>query len=149
MYAYEHFASPCRLQMNMDSEFDEFTDDYSFIWMTSVCTLTLGSSIWNTLTVFLLEWISMAFRLNSPKFQLLMRKRKSLSLKTPEGLQVDPSHTKAVFRFPTPKDVRDTRYFMGRAHVPIFSAVIRLMNELLKKHTPFVWSKARVRTFKS
>ncbi|KAB8281357.1 hypothetical protein LXG23DRAFT_39454 [Yarrowia lipolytica] len=85
----------------------------------------------------------MAFRLKSPKSQLLMRKRKSLSLKTPEGLQVDPSHTKAVFRFPTPKDVRDTRYFMGRAHVPIFSAVIRLMNELLKKHTPFVWSKAR------
>lgn len=61
------------------------------------------------------------------------------------GIGVDPSKTDAVRTFPTPKNQRDVRSFLGLANfyrrfVKDFSKIATPLNRLLQKECQFIWT---------
>ena len=62
-----------------------------------------------------------------------------------EGVKVDPSKTKSVSEFPTPKNVKQVRSFLGMANyyrrfIKDHSKIISPLNALCRKGTTFKWS---------
>ena len=68
------------------------------------------------------------------------------------GVHVDPKKIKAIQEWPTPQNVGDVRSFHGltsfyRRFVPNFSSLASPLNELVKKDTPFCWTKKHEQAF--
>lgn len=60
------------------------------------------------------------------------------------GLRVDPDKVAAVQNFPTPRNVKEVRRFVGlaswyRRFIPVFSQTIVPLTKLTKKHVKFHW----------
>ena len=69
------------------------------------------------------------------------------------GVHVDPEKIKAIQEWPTPQNVGDVRSFHGlasfyRRFVPNFLSLASPLNELVKKDTPFCWTKTHEQAFK-
>jgi len=62
------------------------------------------------------------------------------------GIRTDPTNIDKVKNFPTPKNVRDVRSFLGlsnyyRRFIKSYADTARPLNELLKKKSNFEWTK--------
>jgi transposase InsO family protein len=69
------------------------------------------------------------------------------------GIQTDPEKVKAIEEFPTPKNVRGVRSFLGlaswyRRFVPGFATLTAPLTKLLRKDTKFIWSETTEKAFK-
>jgi hypothetical protein len=65
---------------------------------------------------------------------------------SPEGIVVDPSKVRDVLDWKPPKSAHQARSFLGlagyyRRFISNFSKISKLITELLKKDTKYVWSK--------
>jgi hypothetical protein len=65
-----------------------------------------------------------------------------------QGIEVDPAKIKAIENWPQPKMVTQVRTFLGltgfyRRFVKDFGSIAIPLNELTKKHVPFVWGDAQ------
>jgi len=63
-----------------------------------------------------------------------------------DGIRASPDKTKAFRNYPTPKNVKEVRLFLGLASfyrrlVPRFAQMATPMSELLRKDAPFVWTE--------
>jgi hypothetical protein len=63
---------------------------------------------------------------------------------TAEGVQADPEKLRAIREFPPPQDVHEVRSFLGLANqlgsfLPDLAHATKLLRDLLKKDTAFVW----------
>ena len=64
-----------------------------------------------------------------------------------EGISADPAKVRAVRGFPRPRDLKQTRSFLGlasyyRRFIPSFSKVATPLYALTKKDTPFEWTSS-------
>jgi hypothetical protein len=62
-----------------------------------------------------------------------------------KGVAVDPSKIEAVSKWQSPKSVTEIRSFLGlagyyRRFIEKFSKIAKLMTELLKSNTPYMWT---------
>ena len=69
-----------------------------------------------------------------------------------DGLSTDPEKIRTVSDFPTPRDVKTLRSFLGlasyyRQFVPNFSVVARPLHALTKKDVPFDWTGSCQKSF--
>ncbi|MBK5591052.1 RNA-directed DNA polymerase, partial [Salmonella enterica subsp. enterica serovar Typhi] len=69
-----------------------------------------------------------------------------------DGVKVDDAKVKAIHEWPTPKLASQVRSFHGlasfyRRFVKDFSTKAAPLNELCKKHVPFLWGKAQENAF--
>ena len=65
---------------------------------------------------------------------------------------MDPVKVEAVTSWPTPKNLKDVRGFIGfanfyRRFIKDFSKIARPLHDLTKKDTPFVWGSAQQDAF--
>jgi hypothetical protein len=72
---------------------------------------------------------------------------------SPEGIVVDPGKVKEVLEWKPPTSVSEVRSFLGLADyyqrfIPNFSKIVKLVTELLKKGSKYIWSEACVEAFK-
>lgn len=63
-----------------------------------------------------------------------------------EGIQTDPEKLRTIKEFPVPNDLTQLRGFIAlasyyRKFVKGFSSIAEPLNRLLKKNTPYIWSK--------
>ena len=68
------------------------------------------------------------------------------------SVQTDPKKVEAVKQFPTPRDIKTLRSFLGlasyyRKFVPDFAKVAGLLHALTKKDVPFLWTEKCQRAF--
>ena len=71
-----------------------------------------------------------------------------------EGIEADPAKVFAVRDFPTPKDLKSLRSFLGlaayyRRFVPLFSTVAGPLHGLTRKGVDFVWSESCEEAFRT
>lgn len=69
-----------------------------------------------------------------------------------DGIKVDPDKTKAVDQWPTPRNPKDIRAFLGLANyfrkfVPSFSMIAAPLTRLTRKDTAFEWTDACQQAF--
>jgi len=87
-------------------------------------------------------------KLNPKKCSFVKRRVEYLGhVVTPEGVSPNPDKIRVVEEFPTPKNVKELRSFLGLANyyrrfVRGFSNVASPLNSLTKKGVPFVWTEA-------
>jgi hypothetical protein len=72
---------------------------------------------------------------------------------SPEGIAVEPSKVKEVLEWKPSMLVSEVRSFLGlagyyRRFIPNFSKIVKLVTELLKKGSKYVWSDACDEAFK-
>ena len=70
------------------------------------------------------------------------------------GIQTDPEKVKAVQEFPQPRDLRESRSFIGlvsyyRRFVPNFSKIAAPITSLTRKDVPFEWGTAQQDAFQA
>ncbi|EIW73013.1 hypothetical protein TREMEDRAFT_26181, partial [Tremella mesenterica DSM 1558] len=70
-----------------------------------------------------------------------------------KGVSSNPEYIDAVVSFPRPKNLRESRGFMGvvsyyRRFVPNFSRIAKPINDLTRKDVPFVWGVEQEGAFK-
>jgi hypothetical protein len=70
-----------------------------------------------------------------------------------EGISASPNKVKAVREYPTPKSVKDVRSFLGLASlyrrlIPKFADSAKLLTELTRKETEFIWEERQETAFK-
>ena len=70
------------------------------------------------------------------------------------GIETNPEKVKAVQEFPQPRDLRESRSFIGlvsyyRRFVPSFSKIAAPITSLTKKGVPFTWDKPQQEAFES
>ncbi|EIW70139.1 hypothetical protein TREMEDRAFT_30259, partial [Tremella mesenterica DSM 1558] len=70
-----------------------------------------------------------------------------------KGVSVNPEYIDAITSFPRPKNLRESRGFIGvvsyyRRFVPNFSKIARPINDLTRKEVPFVWGVEQESAFK-
>ncbi|EAA64859.1 hypothetical protein AN2027.2 [Aspergillus nidulans FGSC A4] len=63
-----------------------------------------------------------------------------------KGIKMDPEKVKAIKEWETPTTIKGVRGFLGfanfyRRFIPNFSGIVRPLNNLTKKGTPFLWTK--------
>jgi hypothetical protein len=66
-------------------------------------------------------------------------------LVTDKGIRPDPAKVKSVYEFPTPKNPKQVKMFLGlagyyRRFIPKFSLIAKPLNRLLRKDVPFTWT---------
>lgn len=71
-----------------------------------------------------------------------------------EGLGPDPGKTSAVLEFPAPRNIRETRRFMGmagwyRRFLPNFAVLTGPITDLLKENRRFEWTRAAQLAFEA
>ena len=71
---------------------------------------------------------------------------------TNEGVKPDPLRVKAIKEFPTPKNTKDVKSFLGLAgcywkFIPQFSKIAKPLNELLKKDQKWRWEQEQIEVF--
>ena len=69
------------------------------------------------------------------------------------GIKTDPNKTKCVETWPTPKNVREVRAFVGlcsyyRRFIYKFSETAKPLHKLTEKNQPFVWTEECANSFK-
>jgi hypothetical protein len=65
-----------------------------------------------------------------------------------KGVSASPDKIKAVRNYPTPKNVKDVRTYLGLASfyqrlIQDFSSVTKPLTELTKKDRPSMWSQSQ------
>ena len=73
---------------------------------------------------------------------------------TPQGLKTNPALVSAVKEFPTPRNVRETRQFLGlssyyRRFISSFAKIARPLHQLTKKEAQFIWNEECQTAFKT
>ena len=73
---------------------------------------------------------------------------------SPDGIRPDPDKTTSIENFPVPKTLRDIRAYLGltsyyRRFVKNYSKIAFPINQLLKKDSPFIWTKECQAAFES
>jgi transposase InsO family protein len=68
------------------------------------------------------------------------------------GIQMDNSKVQAIKEWPTPKNVKGVRSFLGLANfyrrfIKDYAQIARPLNDLTKKDTPFEWSERQQKAF--
>jgi hypothetical protein len=68
------------------------------------------------------------------------------------AVRMDPAKVKAVADWPTPRNLRDVRSFVGFANfyqrfIKDFSKIVRPLHDLTKKDAPFTWGIAQKQAF--
>ena len=66
---------------------------------------------------------------------------------TPQGLKTSDQHVTAIRQFPTPRNVREVRQFLGlssyyRRFVKSFAQLAQPLHALTRKGIPFAWTEA-------
>lgn len=69
-----------------------------------------------------------------------------------QGVSPDPEKTKAITKFPIPKNQKDIKSFLGligyyRKFIENFSKLTKPLTKLLKKDIPFNWTEEQQQTF--
>jgi len=70
-----------------------------------------------------------------------------------KGVSASPDKIKAVRNYPTPKNVKDVRSYLGLASlyrrlIQEFAAVAKPLTELTEKDRPFIWSQSQQKLLK-
>ena len=92
-------------------------------------------------------------KLNFKKCQLARPEIKFLGfLVSAAGLSPDPEKVEAVTRMPSPKNVQETRRYLGcvgffRRHIKDFADIAAPLTDVTKKNRPFVWGEAQENAF--
>ncbi|XP_048515211.1 uncharacterized protein LOC105692809 [Athalia rosae] len=73
---------------------------------------------------------------------------------TQDGVRPNPDKITAVKNYPTPKNPKQIKQFLGlignyRRFIPDMSKIAKLINNLLKRNTPFLWTSEHQRAFES
>lgn len=71
---------------------------------------------------------------------------------TPNGIEMDPKKVSTVKEWPTPKNLKDVRSFLGfasfyRRFIKGFSAIAKPLSLLTKKDQPFRWTDSQEKAF--
>jgi len=71
---------------------------------------------------------------------------------TTEGVKPDPLKVKAIKEFPTPRNTKDVKSFLGltgyyRRFISQFSKIAKPLNELLKKGQKWRWEQEQIESF--
>lgn len=71
-----------------------------------------------------------------------------------DGIRPDPSKLQAVSEFPSPKNLKDLRSFLGlctyfRKFIPGFSHIAEPLNTVLRKNTAFQWNRPQSNAFQA
>ena len=69
-----------------------------------------------------------------------------------DSVHMDDSKVKAILEWPEPKNVKGVRSFLGLANfyhqfISSYAQVTQLLNNLMKKDTPFVWGSTQQQAF--
>jgi len=70
------------------------------------------------------------------------------------GVSASPDEIKSVRNYPTPKNVKDVRAYLGLASfyrrlIQDFAPVANPLTELTKKDRPFIWSLSQQKAFEN
>ena len=93
-------------------------------------------------------------KLKPSKCQFIRKEVQYLGhLITPLGLMTNPRLVSAVSAFPVPRNVRETRQFLGlssyyRRFIPLFAKIARPLHQLTKKNAHFEWTSACQEAFR-
>lgn len=73
---------------------------------------------------------------------------------TQDGVYMDQEKIKSIIDWPIPKSVTEVRSFLGlagfyRKFIKNYSQMTSCINDLLKKHVPFVWTNKHTEAFKT
>jgi len=91
--------------------------------------------------------------LNPKKFIFDVDKGKLLGhVVSKDGISIDPKIIQAINVIPPPKDQSALRSFFGkinfvRRFLPNFAEIVKPMNDLLKKDTPYLWNQTTNKAF--
>jgi hypothetical protein len=71
-----------------------------------------------------------------------------------EGIFASPDTVKAVREYPTPKNIKDMRLFLGLASfytrlIPKFADLAKPLTDLTRKETEFIWEERQETAFRS
>jgi hypothetical protein len=71
-----------------------------------------------------------------------------------DGISASPDKVRAVREYPTPKNVKDGRSFLGlgsiyRRLIPKFADLAKPLTELTRKETEFNWEERQTTAFRS
>jgi hypothetical protein len=71
-----------------------------------------------------------------------------------DGVIASPDKLKAVRDYPTPKNVKDMRAFIGLASfyrrlIPKFADIAKLLTEVTRKDSPFQWGERQITAFQA
>jgi hypothetical protein len=71
---------------------------------------------------------------------------------TKEGIAINPNKVHSVLDWPTPKNVKEVRGFLGmagyyRRFIEGFSKIVGPMIDLLRKNIPFIWDEKCEKSF--
>jgi len=91
--------------------------------------------------------------LRPEKCEFEKKEVKYLGLVIRQGeVRMDPAKVKAVADWPTPKNLKEVRGFIGfanfyRRFIEGFSKICRPLHDLTKKNTPFTWGENQQKVF--
>ena len=73
---------------------------------------------------------------------------------SPQGIKPNPDKVKAIASFPTPRKIKELRSFLGmigyyRKFIRDFGVTAKVLYDLTKKDTPYVWSDACEKAFQT
>jgi hypothetical protein len=71
---------------------------------------------------------------------------------TENDVKPDPNKTRAVEKFPVPKNAKNIKQFLGlagyyRRFIPNFSKIAKPLTDLLKRDKEFIWTEEQIQSF--
>jgi Reverse transcriptase (RNA-dependent DNA polymerase). len=149
-------SAPATFQRLLDRIISPELEPHAFAYLDDIIVLgeTFEDHLENLKEVF--RRLRMAnLKLNPDKCQFCRKSLKYLGhMVTAEGIRTDPEKVEAIQKFPTPKNVREVRRFLGtaswyRRFVPSFSEVVAPLTRLLKKNYRWKWTAEQEKAFHS
>lgn len=140
-------GAPATMQRLADKIFGPELEPYVFVYLDDIIVATPDfKTHMEVLQKVFLRLQAANLTLNRAKCFFARNELKYLGyIVDSTGLRVDPDKVSAIVSFPTPKNVKDVRRFVGlaswyRRFIPEFSHKIVALTRLTRKHAKFVWT---------
>lgn len=142
--------APSTFQKYINWTLREYLDEFCSAYIDDVLVYTNGDLRQHRKHVRMvlkkLEEAGLYLDIKKCEFECKETKYLGFIIQAGKGIKMDPEKVKAIKEWETPTTIKGVRGFLGfanfyRRFIPNFSGIVRPLNNLTKKGTPFLWTK--------